>query len=77
MSFEEESVILVWSLVSVLVFLVAALALDDNYMDQKTKVWIGRIGLAAPLWPLMAVAAIVVILILMARELFKAARGRV
>lgn len=65
-----------WLGVAMLVFLAAALTLDSRSTPDKDKVWIGRIGLAAPLWPVMAVAALVIILFLMARELFRAARGQ-
>lgn len=64
-----------WLGVSMVVFLAAALMLDDRSTRERDRVWIGRIGLAAPLWPLMAVGAILTILFLMARELYKAARG--
>lgn len=76
MSVEGQLMVFVWALVSAAVFLAAALSLDSSGIKQKDKVWIGRIGLAAPLWPVMAIGAVVVILALMARELFKAARGR-
>lgn len=75
MSVEGQMMVFVWVLVTAAVFMVAALSLDDGSMDRKTKIWIGRIGLAAPLWPLMAIGALVVILALMARELARAARG--
>lgn len=65
----------VWLGVAMIVFLAAALMLDDRSTRERDRVWIGRIGLAAPLWPLMAVGAILTILFLMARELYKAARG--
>lgn len=76
MSVEGQLMVFVWALVSAAVFLVAALSLDSKGIKQKDKVWIGRIGLAAPLWPLMAVGAVVVILALMARELVRAASGK-
>jgi hypothetical protein len=76
MSDALQVIIGVWVSVSALVFLAAALMLDDRNTRDKDRVWIGRIGLAAPLWPLMAVGAVVVILALMGRELFRAARGR-
>lgn len=76
MSVEGQLMVYAWALVSAVVFLVAALSLDSRGIKQKDRKWIGRIGLAAPLWPIMAIGAIVVILALMARELFRAARGR-
>lgn len=76
MSIDTQVFIGAWLACSLVVFLVAALLLDSDGTPDKDRVWIGRIGLAAPLWPIMIVTAIIVVLFLMGRELFKAARGR-
>lgn len=76
MNTDTQVAIGAWIAVTVVVFLAASLLLDDEALSQREKIWIGRIGLAAPLWPLMMVAAIVGFFLFMARELMRAARGR-
>lgn len=76
MSIDTQVAIVSWLACTLIVFLVAALLLDSDGTRDKDRVWIGRIGLAAPLWPIMIVAAVIVVLFLMGRELFRAARGR-
>lgn len=75
MSIETQVAIASWIAVSVVVFLVASLMLDDRSIPQKDKIWIGRIGLAAPLWPVLIVLVIIVFFLFMARDLVRAARG--
>lgn len=76
MSIDAQVALFSWLAVTMVVFLVSALLLDGGGTREKDRIWIGRVGLAAPLWPLIATGAIIAILFLMARELYKAARGR-
>lgn len=76
MNTDTQVAIGAWITVTVVVFVMASLLLDDEALSQRDKIWIGRIGLAAPLWPLIVVAAIIGFFLFMARDLVRAARGR-
>ena len=75
MSIDAQVAVGSWIAVSVVVFLVASLLLDDRSIPQKDKIWIGRIGLAAPLWPVIIVFVVIGFFLFMARDLVRAARG--
>lgn len=75
MSSDMQVAVFSWVVTSVIVFLGAVFALDDDYIRDRDRVWIGRIGLAAPLWPLMIVVGAVIALVVMTRIMVRAARG--
>lgn len=76
MSLEAQSALWFYLMVMGMVFVGASLALNDRYLPEKDRIWIGRIGLAAPLWPVSIVVALVVGFLFMLRKLRKAARGK-
>lgn len=75
MSSDMQVCLFSWVSVTMIVFLGAVFALDDDYISDRDKLWIGRIGLAAPLWPLMIVVGAVIALVVMTRNLGRAAKG--
>ena len=63
--------------VALIVFVGSALVLDDRtsvVLSRKERVWIGRAGLAAPLWPITAVVLLYLMVRWPFRRLIKAAR---
>lgn len=76
MSLDAQWALWCYSLVTVMVFVGCSLALNDRYLPGRDRIWIGRIGLAAPLWPVSVVAGLVVGFLFMLRKLRKAARGK-
>lgn len=73
---EEQTIVVIYSVVMVIVFAGCALAVDDRSIPLRTRRWIGRAGLAAPLWPVVAAVAIVVLLVVMGRRMYKVAREK-
>lgn len=76
MSLEAQSALWFYLMVTGMVFVGCSLALNDRYLPERDRIWIGRVGLAAPLWPVSVVAALVVGFLFMVRKLRKAARGK-
>lgn len=67
-----------YSVVTLFVFMCASLALDDRTVrfTARERIWVGRIGLAAPLWPIAIMVIIVAALLRALGKLTRAARGR-
>lgn len=76
MSVEWQTIMWTYAMVTVAVFVCASLALNDGSVQQKDKVWVGRIGLAAPLWPVSALVGLVVVFMFAVNVLRKASRGK-
>jgi hypothetical protein len=82
MSTDMQAFLVSYVTISLIVLIGSVLVLDDHErypyrkLTDRERVWIGRAGLAAPLWPLMAAAVLVSAIIYVLRRLIKAARGR-
>lgn len=82
MSIETQGNLIAYGLVALIVFIGAVLVLEQDgrrpYRDltNRERVWIGRAGLAAPIWPVTILIAFIIAITWFFRVLIKAARGR-
>lgn len=81
MSIDMQGNLVGYGLIALVFFVGAVLVLEQDgrypYRDltDRERVWIGRIGLAAPLWPITVLAVVVAGIVWLFRVLIKAAKG--
>lgn len=82
MSIEWQTNLFGYGLIALVFFVGAVLVLEQDgrhpYRDltDRERVWVGRAGLAAPLWPIIVLAVLVSLIVYLLRTLINAARGR-
>lgn len=66
-----------WIVITLLVFICAVLALDDDSVrfDDRERRIVGAVGLAAPLWPITALLALLAGIFFAGRYLLRVVRG--
>lgn len=70
-----DSVIAVHLSIGVAIFVICSLTLEDSYRSERERKMIGWIGLSAPVWPLTALVALVIAVIMNVRRMITAAKG--
>lgn len=81
MSIEWQTNLIGYGIIALVVFVGAVVVLDTDgrypyrAFSDRERMWIGRAGLAAPLWPITVVAVLVSLVVYLLRTLIRAARG--
>lgn len=70
-----DSVIAVHLSIGVAIFVICSLTLERSYQSERERKMIGWIGLSAPVWPLTALVALVIAVIVSVRRMITAAKG--
>lgn len=76
MSMDWQVGIFAYCCIAVMVFVCSSVALNDRWLPDRDRIWIGRIGLAAPIWPVAVVIGLVVGFVFLLGELRRAAAGK-
>lgn len=86
MSIESQGFLVSYGFIALMVLIGCVMVLEDDSrlkaygrrskLTDRERVWVGRAGLAAPLWPITALAVVVSLVIYLTKTLVMAARGR-